>query len=84
MRVALEWLYLEQQKESAERRWQAALRGVKLQEPHQTNERGQVLMNARSLGAKIERIKISSQEKSRRRQARLEKISRQIRNGNGK
>lgn len=72
--AALDWLWLHQQKEQDERRWQAALRGVKLEESHGGKpDRAAALMQARTLGAKFSRIPVSKTEKERRRQARLQR-----------
>jgi len=73
LRLALDWVWLQQQKEKDGRQWQAALRGVKLQEPASTtSDRGQNLMQARALGVRFHRIKVSKEEKARR-LAELEK-----------
>lgn len=67
LRLALDWVWLQQQKEKDERKWQAALRGVKLQDTEMKSDRTQSLLQARALGVRLHRIKVSKEERARRR-----------------
>lgn len=74
MSAALDWIWLQQQEKTEARKWQAKLHGLEIKDSEAGKpDRSAALMQARMLGAKFSRIKVSPEEKERRKLERLQR-----------